>query len=137
MVLGWLHCLFVSFSRKYHPNANQQVTSLLDAWIRAHSEAVTNKKALTQYLQLLQQFGVGKTQEQTERFFRLSTQIVVDAVVKTSANGGDGKSLNYTVIDIYSHLIPLLFRSLNNGDTEEQLTTQRIALLNKALDGIV
>ena len=126
-----------SFSSNDHPIANQQVTSLLDAWIRAHSEAVTNKKALTQYLQLLQQFGVGKTQEQTERFFRLSTQIVVDAVVKTSANGGDGKSLNYTVIDIYSHLIPLLFRSLNNGDTEEQLTTQRIALLNKALDGIV
>ena len=104
-----------------------------------HSEAVTNEKALTQYvyLQLVQQFGLGKTEEQTERFFRLSTQIVVDAVMKTSANGGDGKSLNYTVIDIYSHLIPLLFRSLNNGDTEEQLTTQRIALLNKALDGIV
>jgi len=37
--------------------------------------------------------------------------------MKTSANGGDGKSLNYTVIDIYSHLIPLLFRSLNDGDT--------------------
>jgi hypothetical protein len=99
--------------------------------------AVTNEKALTKYLQLLQQFGVGKTEEQTERFFRLSTQIVVDAAMKSSANGGDGKSLNYTVIDIYSHLIPLLFRSLNDGGTEEQLATQRIAQLNKALGEIV
>ena len=58
--------------------------------------------------------------------------------MKTSANGGDGKSLNYTVIDIiYSHLIPLLLRSLNDGDTEEHLATQRIALLNKAVGGIV
>ena len=105
---------------------------------RLHSEAVTNEKALTQYFQLLQQFGVGKIEEQTERFCRLSTQIVVDAVMKTSANGGDGKSLNYTVIDIiYSHLIPLLLRSLNDGDTEEHLATQRIALLNKAVGGIV
>ena len=129
-----------SFSSNDHPIANQQVTSLLDAWIRVHSEAVTNEKALTQYvyLQLVQQFVLGKTEEQTERFFHLSTQIVVDAVMKTSANGGDGKSLNYTVIDIiYSHLIPLLLRSLNDGDTEEHLATQRIALLNKAVGGIV
>jgi CCR4-NOT transcription complex subunit 1 len=126
-----------SFSRNDHPNAKQQVTSLLDSWIRVHSEAVSNEGALAQYLQLLQQFGVGKTEEQTERFFRLATQIVVDAVMKSSANGVDGKTLNYSVIDIYSHLIPLIFRALSDGDTEEQISTKRIALLNKALGGIV
>jgi CCR4-NOT transcription complex subunit 1 len=126
-----------SFSRNDHPNAKQQVTSLLDSWIRVHSEAAANEKALAQYLQLLQQFGVGKMEEQTERFFRLATQIVVDAVMKTFSKGGDGKTLNYTVIDIYSHLIPLVFRSLCDGDTDEQIASQPIALLNKALGCIV
>jgi len=121
-----------SFSRNDSPNAKQQVTSLLDSWIRVHSEAASNEKALAQYLLLLQQFGVGKTEEQTERFFRLATQIVVDAVMK-SPNGSDGKNLNYTVIDIYTRLIPMIFRSLNDGGAPEQVAIQRIGLLNKAL----
>lgn len=122
-----------SFARKDVPNAKQQVTSLLDSWIRVHNEAASNEKALAQYLQLLQQFGVGKTDEETERFFRLSTQIVVDAVVKTSKNGGDSTTLQYDVIDIYSRLIPILFRYLNSGGTDEQAVKQRIALLNNVL----
>lgn len=122
-----------SFARKDLPNAKQQVTSLLDSWIRVHNEAASNEKALVQYIQLLQQFGVGKTDEETERFFRLSTQIVVDAVVKTSPNGGDSTTLQYDVIDIYSRLIPILFRYLNSGGGDEQVVKQRIALLNNVL----
>jgi len=122
-----------SFAQKDHPNAKQQVTSLLDSWIRVHNEAASNEKALGQYLQLLQQFGVGKTEEQTECFFRLSTQIVIDAVIKTSNNGGDSTMLQYDVIDIYSRLIPILFRYLNAGGTDEQVATQRISLLNNIL----
>jgi CCR4-NOT transcription complex subunit 1 len=126
------------FASKDPANAKQQVTFLLDSWIRVHGEAASNEKVLAQYLQLLQQSGVGKSEEQTERFFRLATQIVVEAVMKTS-NGGDsnGTVLNYTVIDIYAKLFPLQFKYLNVNGTEEQITVQRVSLLNKILGAVM
>ena len=127
------------FASKDPPNAKQQVTFLLDSWIRVHGEAAANEKVLAQFLQLLQQSGVGKSDEQTECFFRLATQIVVEAVIKTSNNGSDGNVtiLNYTVIDIYTKLVPLQIKFLNVGVTEEQISAQRIGLLNKFLGAVM
>lgn len=126
------------FASKDPANAKQQVTFLLDSWIRVHGEAASNDKVLAQYLQLLQQSGVGKSEEQTERFFRLATQIVVEAFMKTSNGGeGNGTVLNYTVIDIYTKLVPLQFKYLNGGGTEEQITVQRVSLLNKILGAMI
>eukprot|EP00978_Attheya_sp_CCMP212_P003167 scaffold6570_cov51-Attheya_sp.AAC.6 len=131
-------------ARKDPTSAKQQITFLLDSWIRVHSEAAGNEKAYAQYLQLLQQHGVGKSDEQTERFFRLSTAIVVNAVLKTgnadddSSNGkeskhGRNKPLNYSVIDAYCKLIAILIRYMNSGGSTEQVAAQRISLLNKVL----
>ena len=127
------------FASKDPPNAKQQVTFLLDSWIRVHGEAAANEKVLAQFLQLLQQSGVGKSDEQTECFFRLATQIVVEAVIKSSNSGSDGNGsiLNYTVIDIYTKLIPLQFKFLSVGVTEEQISAQRIGLLNKFLGAVM
>jgi len=133
-------------ARKDPPGMRQQVTFLLDNWMRIHSEAPGSEKALAQYLQLLQQHGVGKVEDQTERFFRHSTELVVDAVLQTSqpvaandssnkqqAPSSQGTVLNYNVVDAYAKLVALLIRYMNGGGTQEQVAGQRISLLNKVL----
>lgn len=125
------------FARNDPPNAKEQVTFLLEGWIRVHGEAASNESTLAQYLQLLQQYGVGKGDEQTERFLRLATLIVVEAVLNTAKPAQDGSSgkkvLNYAFIDVYSKLVIVLMKHLNGGGTEEQIVAQRMALLNKVL----
>lgn len=127
------------FTRSDPANARQQVTSLLDGWIRIHSEASANEKTFAQYLQLLQQFGVGKVEESTERFFRLSSLVVVDAVLKSATGGGDGSkaALNYTFVDIYSNLLVLMFKHMHSGGSTEQINQQRLGVLNKILGVLV
>jgi CCR4-NOT transcription complex subunit 1 len=125
------------FARNDPPNAKEQVTFLLEGWIRVHGEAASNESTLAQYLQLLQQYGVGKGDEQTERFLRLATLIVVEAVINTAKPAQDGSSgkkvLNYAFIDVYSKLVIVLLKHMNGGGTEEQIVAQRMALLNKVL----
>lgn len=115
-------------------NAKQQVTALLDSWIRLQADASTTDKAVAQYMQVLQQLGVSKTEEQTERFLRLGTLVVVDSVLGSAA-GGDGMNttLNYTFIDMFAKLLVLLFRHMNVGGSAEQVAAQRLGVLNKVL----
>jgi CCR4-NOT transcription complex subunit 1 len=126
------------FIRNDPPNSKQQVTTLLDNWIRLHAEAAGNEKVYTQFLQYLQQGGVGKVEEQTERFLRLSVLLVVDAVSKTATNGNNGsRMLNYTVIDVYSRLLVLMFKQPMMGGGTEKADAQRLNMLNKLLGVIV
>ena len=123
-----------AFARSDPQNARQQVTTLLDNWIRVQTEAPGDEKMLAQYLQLLQQFGVGRIEESNERFFRLATLIVVETTLKSGAMSPDGRSaLNYRVIDIYCQLLLLLFKHLNSGGNPEQVKAQRLSILNKIL----
>jgi len=122
------------FSHKDPPNAKQQVTQLLENWIRVNNEAAGNDKINAQFLQYLQQYGVGKVEEHTERFVRLSSQIVVDAVLKSAATGNNGRAvLNYAVADVYCKLLVLMFKHLSAGGSPEQVNIQRLAMLNKIL----
>lgn len=127
------------FTRNDPPNARQQVTQLLDNWIRVHTEAAGNEKLQAQYLQYLLQVGIGKVEENTERFIRLSVLVVMEAVMKntTTPNNGTKSLLNYTVVDVYSKLLVLMFRHLNSGGSSEQIDAQRLSLLNKILGVIV
>jgi len=122
------------FAQKDPPNARQQVTQLLENWIRVNNEAAGNEKINGQFLQYLQGFGVGKLEEHTERFVRLACQIVVDAVLKSASVGENGKTvLNYAVADVYCKLLVLMFKHLNSGGSPEQVKVQRLAMLNKIL----
>ena len=123
-----------SFARTDSPKARQQVNALLESWIRLQTEPGGNETTVTQYLQVLQQLGIGRVEDQTERFFRLSLLTVVDAVLN-NASGGDGSKvvLNYTIIDMYSRLLVAMFRHLNTGGSSEQVDKQRLSLLNKIL----
>ena len=120
------------------PNARHQAAALLDGWIRIQSDPSTVEKNLAQYLQVLQQMGVGKVEESTERFLRLSTIVVIDAVLKSSSQGADGsKTLNHSFVDMYTRLLVILFRHMNTGGSPEQVAAQRLGVLNKILGSIV
>ena len=126
-----------SFFDKDPSNAKQQVTALIDAWIRLQNDP-SNGKGLTQFLQVIQQFGVGKDEEQTERFLRLSALVVVEAVLKTGTQGSDGSlRLNHTFIDLHCKLLVILFRHMNKGGSQEQVQAQRLGVLNRILGSLV
>ena len=128
-----------SISAKDPSNLIQQVTVLLDGWMRLNNDG--NSKGTLPYVQLLQQNGIGKNEEQTERFFRVSTEVLVKTVLQTSSveetksqgQHGPMKQLNYTVIDDYCKLVSVLVRHLNTGGSGEQIANQRISLLNQIL----
>jgi len=127
-----------AISREDPHGFKQQVTLLLDGWMRMSNEVGAAEKTL-QYVQLLQQNGIGKNEEQTERFFRLCTEIVVEAVLKSATNdtstskSSERKVLNYTVIDSYGKLLSLLVKHMNSGGSNEVVATERVSLLNKIL----
>jgi len=120
-------------------NARHQVAALLDGWIRLQTQNGMTDKVLVQYLQVLQQIGVGKVEEHTERFLRLSTLVVIDAVLKSgTTTGADGsKNLNHSFVDMYSRLLVILFRHMNSGGSTELVGAQRLGVLNKILGTIV
>eukprot|EP00934_Nitzschia_sp_Nitz4_P003719 Nitzschia sp. Nitz4//scaffold308_size21609//5174//12956//NITZ4_008602-RA/size21609-processed-gene-0.37-mRNA-1//-1//CDS//3329547152//3709//frame0 len=126
---------FTSLAAKDPATAKQQVSALLDNWIRVDSEGSGNEKLQVQFLQFLQQSGVGKEEEQTERFLRLSVQIVVEATLKSATAGPNRakNALNHTVVDIYTRLLVLMFKHLNGGGSAEQVAAQRLSTLNKIL----
>jgi CCR4-NOT transcription complex subunit 1 len=123
-----------NFAQKDPPNSKQQVTQLLENWIRVNNEAAGNDKINAQFLQYLQQYGVGKVEEHTERFLRVASLIVVEAVFKSGTTGIHGKTvLNYAVADVYCRLLLLMFRHLNSGGSADQIKAQRLGMLNKIL----
>jgi len=124
------------FAKTDPQGARQQVTSLIDSWIRLYAETSGNEKSMAQFLQVLHQFGVGKVGVHTERFLRLATTVVVEASLKnTVAIGNDGgrPTINYTVIDVYSKLLLFMFRHLNTAGNAEQIAKQRLSMLGKIL----
>mmetsp|Transcript_7036 Transcript_7036/g.14641 ORF Transcript_7036/g.14641 Transcript_7036/m.14641 type:complete len:811 (-) Transcript_7036:13-2445(-) len=124
-------------ARNDPPQTRQSVTHLLDYWIRVYNETPGNEKAYAQYLQLLQQHGVGKSEENSERFFRVSTELVIESVLKSAQAPPEGTAgppaLHYNVVDAYAKLVALLFKYMNSGGDAAKVATQRINLLNKVL----
>lgn len=118
-----------SISRDDPPGLKERIVLLLDGWMRIINDTGSNDKML-QYVQLLQQNGIGNNEEQSERFFRVSTDILVTAVLVESKKQ---KALNYCVIDGYGKLVVTLMKHLNSGGTPEEVANQRISLLNQIL----
>jgi hypothetical protein len=67
------------------PGARDQVTALLEQWIRVWNESPGSEKAYAQYLALLQQHAVPRSDASTERFIRLATTICVESCVEVSS----------------------------------------------------
>ncbi|CAE7460335.1 CNOT1, partial [Symbiodinium microadriaticum] len=112
-------------------SVRDHVMLLLDRWLRVW--ASSNDQVFGQYLQLLHQYGVLKTEEAADRFFRIACEICVEACMKNSQNTGDGSTLAYTVIDALSKLFLLLVRL---ADKEASDVAVRINLLNRILHAV-
>jgi CCR4-NOT transcription complex subunit 1 len=121
--------LIESISRDDPAGLKERIVMLLDGWMRIINDVGNNEKML-QYVLLLQQHGIGNNEEQSERFFRVSTELLVTAVLKESKNQ---KALNYSVIDGYGKLILTLMKHLNTNGKPEEVAKQRISLLDQIL----
>jgi len=130
-----------SFASADPPNAKQLVTEILVSWLRVQNDAAANDKIMAQFLQRLQaQFGVGSNDDQTERFLRLTAEVVVESCSANkqqhpaSENTAAAKQgLNYQAVDGCAKLLTYLVRYMNSGGSAEQVSQQRLALLNKVL----
>ena len=66
----------------------ESVTALLEQWIRVWNESPGSEKAYAQYLALLQQHAVPRSDASTERFIRLATTICVESCVESRTIDG-------------------------------------------------
>jgi CCR4-NOT transcription complex subunit 1 len=108
----------------------EQITLLLDRWMRVWNSV--NDQVFNQYLQLMHQCGVLKTEEAADKFFRLASEICSDACLQSSHS--DSTALNYTVIDALSRLFLLLVRL---ADKETSDINVRVNLLNRIINAVV
>jgi len=75
----------VSPQQQLSQAVRDQVTYLLEHWIRIWNESPANDKAHAQYLQVFQQQGILSTEEAMDKFFRVATELCVAAVLKSAA----------------------------------------------------
>lgn len=118
--------------------AREHVTALLERWLRVWNS--TNDQIFGQYLQLMHQYGVLKTEEAADRFFRLSTELCVEASLKTGQVASPNQleinaipTLTFTVIDALSKLFLLLIRL---ADKEAGDITVRVNLQSRILNAV-
>lgn len=126
-------------------SVREHVTVLLEKWLRVWTSI--SDTVFGQYLQLMHQYGVLKTEEAADRFFRIATELCVDACIKsgreTSAaavtaaqqnpEGSLSSGLTYTVVDALSKLFILLMRL---ADKESSDITVRVNLLGRILNAV-
>jgi CCR4-NOT transcription complex subunit 1 len=133
--------------------AREQVTYLLERWIRVWNESGGAEQKCVQYIALLHQQNVLKTEEMTDVFLRVATELCVEACVKTAgpvvpsasstassssegAGGADSSvpapttQLAYTVVDAYSSLLVILVKY---ASADPQSVTSRVHLLGRIL----
>lgn len=118
--------------------AREHVMLLLERWLRVWN--TSNDQIFSQYLQLMHQYGVLKTEEAADKFFRISTELCVEACLKTAQTPSQGQgetpsagALQYPVIDALSKLFLLLVRL---ADKEGGDMTVRVNLLSRILSAI-
>lgn len=112
--------------------AKAAVMHLLEKWMRIWNAA--NDQLFGQYLQLMHQFGVLKTEEAADKFFLIATDVCVEACLKSATPNETGAAtLVYTVIDALSKLFLLLVRL---ADKEAGDAAVRVNLLSRILHAI-
>jgi CCR4-NOT transcription complex subunit 1 len=119
-------------------SVREHVTVLLERWLRVWTS--TNDQVFGQYLQLMHQYGVLKTEEAADRFFRIATELCAEACLNSAqqtpqSQGGDSPAgaLTYTVVDALSKLFLLLVRL---ADKEAGDMTVRVNLLSRILNAV-
>mmetsp|Transcript_13579 Transcript_13579/g.30419 ORF Transcript_13579/g.30419 Transcript_13579/m.30419 type:complete len:2214 (+) Transcript_13579:205-6846(+) len=119
--------------------ARELVTGLLERWLRVWS--TVNDQVFGSFLQLMEQYGVLKTEEAADKFFRVATEICVEACLRSASAASPTAAsaeptpptLNFTVIDALTKLFQLLVRV---ADKEGSNGSARVNLLSRVLSAV-
>jgi len=121
------------------PGARDQVTFLLERWIRLWNESGGAEQKCAQFVTLLHQENILKTEEMTNVFLRIGIELCVDACVKTASTTqtqqADGSTTStttyaYKVIDALSNMLVILVKY---GPADPQSVNSRVQFLNRIL----
>mmetsp|Transcript_120 Transcript_120/g.241 ORF Transcript_120/g.241 Transcript_120/m.241 type:complete len:2189 (+) Transcript_120:93-6659(+) len=102
----------------------QRVCYLLDDWLTICLEGTVSDTTYAQYLSHLRQQGLLQTTKSTNLFFRLITELCIEAAY-SSKSQSQSSGLSYTTIDALAKLVVFLVKFLDN--------TNKIALLSAFL----
>jgi CCR4-NOT transcription complex subunit 1 len=111
-----------------------QVAALLEKWIRVWQTA--NEQVFADYLQLMHRFQVLKTEEAADRFFKVATELCVEACLNSGGlteNASVALNISFVVIDALSKLFLLLVKVADkeSGDSEV-----RVRMLTRILGAV-
>eukprot|EP00850_Spirogloea_muscicola_P015627 SM000121S26024 [mRNA] locus=s121:298001:312953:- [translate_table: standard] len=117
----------------------QQVVVFFDDWARI-CDLPSGDNAHALYISQLQQAGMLKGDDMSERFFRLLMELAVGHCLSSELSHSSGvtqgaQGLSYTAIDMYGKLICVLFKHCD--DNPGTTATSRVNLLNKVLSAAV
>jgi len=103
----------------------RRVCYLLDDWLTICLENTVSDKTYAQYLSLLRQQGLLQTTKSTNLFFRLITELCIEAAYSSKQPQSQTTGLSYTTIDALAKLVVFLVKFLDNAN--------KIALLSAFL----
>ncbi|XKL59833.1 hypothetical protein PGB90_000849 [Kerria lacca] len=118
------------------PGLLEKTEYLLREWVHIYQTASTNKdpsKAFTLFVHQMNVHGILKTDDLITRFFRLSTQLVVDLcfrLLQEPVAFNNNRMKVFQTLDAFVKLIALLVK--HSGDSAN--TNTKLNLLNKVLE---
>lgn len=122
------------------PGLHEKVEYLLREWVRLYHQPAAGKeseKAFSSFVAMLHQHGILKTDDLITRFFRISTELCVEATYRAlidhSSNRSHARAKCFDTLDAYCRLIALLVR--HSGDASNSVT--KINLLTRVLGTVV
>ncbi|XP_026438629.1 CCR4-NOT transcription complex subunit 1-like [Papaver somniferum] len=107
----------------------EQVTLLFNEWYRICDATGTNDAAVTRFVSQLQQSGLLKGDDMTDRFFRLLTELSVAHCLSTEVftpgslslqSSQQAPALSFVAIDMYAKLVVLILKycALDQGSNK-------------------
>ncbi|TPX41510.1 hypothetical protein SeLEV6574_g06049 [Synchytrium endobioticum] len=89
-----------------------QLASLFTEWVRLYHHPASNEKSHLRFITQLQQQGVLKTEDVSSLFFRVCTELSVEAYMKAPA--GTPSVVAFQAVDAFARLIVLVVRHYND-----------------------
>jgi CCR4-NOT transcription complex subunit 1 len=110
--------------------SKEVVTDLLERWLRIWTSA--NEQVFAQYLQAMHGYGVLKTIDAADRFFRAAVEVSSEAFESKTAQSRGAPPV-YTVMDALSRLFLLLMRLADKEAGAAQLLARILTAVSSAM----
>lgn len=117
-------------------SVREQLTYVFAEWVRLYQHPSSNEKTFVSFIVQLQQQGVLKGEEVSTMFFRVCTELSVEAYNKQKEAGGTPATGIYQPVDAFSKLIVLLVKYYADPN-ESSNDVAKVNYLTKILSIIV